>query len=48
VFGFTGSGIIGLTQKFKIMDQNGDGNMRFGEFKKALRECGLTLSDPVL
>ena len=41
------SGIIGLGRKFKIMDDNRDGCLDLGEFKKAMKECDLSLDDRV-
>jgi hypothetical protein len=29
------------------MDEYGDGCLRFGDFKKAMKECGITLPDRV-
>ena len=38
-------GIIGLQRKFKIMDDDGSKSLDMNEFKKALTESGLTLTD---
>ena len=38
-------GMVGLQRKFRIMDDNGSGTLENSEFKKAIKECGLTLSD---
>jgi histidinol dehydrogenase len=40
-------GIVGLSRKFKIMDDNGNGSLSMSEFKKAMKECALQLSDEV-
>lgn len=37
-------GIVGLSRKFKIMDDNGNGALSVSEFQKAMRECALDLS----
>lgn len=37
-------GIIGLQRKFRIIDDNGDRVLSLGEFNKAMKECGLNLS----
>lgn len=38
-------GIIGLGRKFKIMDDSGNGALSPEEFKKAMAECALDLSE---
>jgi len=38
-------GIVGLSRKFKIMDDDGNGALSPVEFKKAMRECALDLSE---
>eukprot|EP01034_Spumella_vulgaris_P024624 gene24624-30992_t len=38
-------GVVGLGRLFKIMDDDGSNSLNFPEFKKAMRECGMTLSD---
>ena len=38
-------GFVGLQRKFKIMDDDNSKTLNLVEFKKAVRECGLTLSD---
>jgi Ca2+-binding EF-hand superfamily protein len=40
-------GMVGLQRKFRIIDDNGDGQLNIGEFKKAMNECGLNLSSEV-
>jgi hypothetical protein len=40
-------GIVGLQRKFRIMDDNGNQALSYGEFKKAIKECGLSVSDEV-
>jgi hypothetical protein len=42
------SGIFGLSRKFKIMDDDGSNSLSMAEFKKAIRECGLVLTDSEL
>ena len=37
-------GIIGLSRKFKIMDDNGSKTLSMSEFKKAMKECDLELT----
>jgi Ca2+-binding EF-hand superfamily protein len=37
-------GIIGLSRKFKIMDDNGNKSLSMSEFKKAMKECELELT----
>ena len=41
-------GIVGLSRKFRIMDDNGNGTLSYAEFKKGVRECSLELSEQVL
>lgn len=41
-------GIIGLSRVFKIMDDDGSKTLSFAEFKKAMKEMGLALSDSEL
>ncbi len=41
-------GVIGLGRLFKIMDDDGSNSLSFAEFKKAMRECGMALSDTEL
>ena len=38
-------GIVGLQRKFRIMDDDGSKTLNMIEFKKAIRECGLKLTD---
>ena len=38
---------MGLSRKFRIMDDDGSGALSVAEFKKAMRECSLELSDEV-
>ena len=38
-------GIIGLSRKFRIMDDSGNKVLDMLEFKKGIRECGLKLSE---
>lgn len=38
-------GFVGLQRKFKIMDDDGNGSLNLVEFKKAVRECGLSLTE---
>ena len=40
-----GTGMIGLARKFRIMDDSGDGELQFDEFRKALKEMEFDLSD---
>ncbi|GMH63385.1 hypothetical protein TrLO_g12778, partial [Triparma laevis f. longispina] len=40
-----GSGMVGLSRKFRIMDDSGDGELQFGEFKKAMKEMEFDLND---
>jgi len=40
-----GTGMIGLSRKFRIMDDSGDGELQFCEFKKAMREMDFDLND---
>jgi Ca2+-binding EF-hand superfamily protein len=35
-------GISGLARKFRIMDDDGSGTLDFSEFRKGIKECGLT------
>lgn len=43
------SGIAGLARKFRIMDDDGNGMLDFGEFKKGIKECELVdLSDAAI
>ena len=37
-------GIVGLSRKFKVIDDNGDGVLSRAEFRKALNECNISLS----
>jgi Ca2+-binding EF-hand superfamily protein len=39
------AGIKGLGRVFRIMDDNGDKKLDFSEFKKGLKDYGVTLSD---
>ena len=41
-------GIIGLSRKFKIIDDDRDSALSLPEFKKAMRECALTLTEEEL
>jgi Ca2+-binding EF-hand superfamily protein len=38
-------GIVGLQRKFRIMDDDGSKSLSLVEFKKAIKECALSLSD---
>jgi Ca2+-binding EF-hand superfamily protein len=38
-------GIVALQRRFKIMDDNNSGSINMSEFKKAMRECSINLSD---
>ena len=38
-------GIIGLGRKFRIMDDDSSGSLNISEFKKAMNECALSLSE---
>jgi len=38
-------GIVGLARRFKIMDDDGSNTICLSEFRKAMRECALDLSD---
>ena len=40
-------GFVGLQRKFRIMDDNGDHALDYLEFKKAMKECALNLTDEV-
>mmetsp|Transcript_12643 Transcript_12643/g.23060 ORF Transcript_12643/g.23060 Transcript_12643/m.23060 type:complete len:2081 (+) Transcript_12643:183-6425(+) len=40
-----GSGMVGLSRKFRIMDDSGDGELQFREFKKAMKEMEFDLND---
>jgi hypothetical protein len=40
-------GIVGLSRKFRIMDDDGSGALSITEFKKAVRECSLELTEDV-
>jgi hypothetical protein len=40
-------GFIGLQRKFRIMDDDGDRALSYLEFKKAMKECALNLTDEV-
>ena len=42
---FGANGIIGLSRKFRIMDDDGSNTLSLQEFKKALRESKLSLSE---
>ncbi len=42
------SGIVGIGRKFRIMDDDGSKTLSMGEFKKAMKECGLDLNDAEL
>ncbi|CAN0407894.1 unnamed protein product, partial [Ectocarpus fasciculatus] len=39
-------GFIGMQRKFRIMDDDGSKSLSMGEFKKALKEMRLNISDP--
>lgn len=41
-------GIVGLGRLFKIMDDDGSRTLSFAEFKKAMKEFGMVLSDSEL
>eukprot|EP01038_Epipyxis_sp_PR26KG_P004385 gene4385-6201_t len=41
-------GIIGLQRKFRIIDDDNSKSLSVSEFKKAMKECALTLSDEEL
>jgi hypothetical protein len=36
------SGLIGLSKKFRIIDDDGSGTLNYEEFRKGMKECGLT------
>jgi Ca2+-binding EF-hand superfamily protein len=38
-------GMVGLQRKFRIMDDDGSRSLSLVEFKKAIRECALSLTD---
>lgn len=38
-------GIMGLARLFRIMDDDGSGSLSFVEFKKAMKECKMQLSE---
>ena len=38
-------GIIGLSRKFRILDDDNSKSLSTSEFKKGIRECGLSLSE---
>lgn len=38
-------GIVGLQRKFRIIDDDGSGHVNLAEFKKGIRESGVTLSE---
>jgi hypothetical protein len=38
-------GIIGLSRKFRILDDDNSKSLSMSEFKKGIRECGLSLSE---
>lgn len=38
-------GIIGLARLFKIMDDDGSNTLSFLEFKKAMKECAMNLTE---
>jgi Ca2+-binding EF-hand superfamily protein len=38
-------GFVGLQRKFKIIDDDNNGTLNLVEFKKAMKECGLKLTD---
>jgi Ca2+-binding EF-hand superfamily protein len=38
-------GFVGLQRKFRIMDDDGNGSLNLVEFKKAMKECALNLTD---
>lgn len=38
-------GIVGIQRKFRIIDDDGDKRLSYNEFKKALRECSIEVSD---
>jgi hypothetical protein len=40
-----GTGFIGLQRKFRIMDDDGDGALSLGEFKKAMNEMNMNLQE---
>ncbi|GMH50882.1 hypothetical protein TrRE_jg5132 [Triparma retinervis] len=40
-----GGGMIGLSRKFKIMDDSGDGELQMAEFRKAMNEMDFDLND---
>jgi hypothetical protein len=43
------SGIAGLARKFRIMDDDGSGELSLDEFKKGMKECKLVdLSDKAI
>jgi hypothetical protein len=40
-------GIVALQRRFRIMDDDNSGTIDMPEFKKAMRECSINLSDEV-
>ncbi|TMW57501.1 hypothetical protein Poli38472_003426 [Pythium oligandrum] len=38
-------GFCGLSRKFRILDDDGNGSLNLSEFRKAMRECDLELND---
>jgi hypothetical protein len=40
-------GIIGLSRRFRSMDDDGSQSLSFAEFRKAVRESGVEVSDEV-
>jgi hypothetical protein len=40
-------GISGMSRRFKIADDNGNGSLCLDEFKKVMQECNIELSEQV-
>jgi Ca2+-binding EF-hand superfamily protein len=40
-------GIIGLSRRFRSMDDDGSQSLSYAEFRKAVRESGVEVSDEV-
>ncbi|KAJ0400082.1 hypothetical protein P43SY_003937 [Pythium insidiosum] len=38
-------GFCGLSRRFRLMDEDGNGSLNLSEFRRAMRECDLELSD---
>ncbi|OQR98752.1 hypothetical protein ACHHYP_08146 [Achlya hypogyna] len=39
------AGIVGLSRKFRLMDEDGNGSIDLAEFKRAMRDCNVECSD---